>query len=127
MFIDLAFVLLVGFLILTETNPRMNVALPGDPEVESTSDDIGPTIFNLYFDEAMRFLLEDSRFLLEDSLSAACTTTGLEATVACMAEVIDSLESTVFILIPQGSASVQQMVAILDVCYYHDWNCTVQN
>ncbi len=119
-FIDLAFVLLVGFLILTETDPRLNVALPSDPETESNPDESGPTIYNLYFNGSAQFILEDSQ-------STICSPIGVQNLIECMKQVASAMQTTVFVLIPQGRATVQTMVSILDLCYYNDWTCTVTN
>ncbi len=118
-FIDLAFVLLVGFLILTETDPRMSVALPSKPVVESTSAS-GPTVYNLYFDGIGRFLVESGE-------GAVCNPDSLENLVLCMEQVATSEQTAVFVLIPQGGATVQRMVVILDTCYASEWSCTVTN
>ncbi len=118
-FIDLAFVLLVGFLILTETDPRLNVALPTEPEVEPISAS-GPTVYNLHFDGGNRFLVESTQ-------GAVCNPMGFENLTLCMEQVTSTAQTVVFVLIPQGRATVQHMVYILDMCYTNEWNCTVTN
>lgn len=120
-FIDLAFVLLVGFLILTETTPRLNVALPGDPEAESTEVGNGPKIYNLYFDGS-------SQFIVEDSQSTICNVMGYNSLIECMRELASTVQTAVFVIIPQGRrATVQVMVSILDLCYHDGLTCTVSN
>lgn len=117
-FIDLGFVLLVGFLILTETAPRINVALPGEPEVEerSTSED-QPDVFNLRFSGTLGFLVDDGQ-------EAVCNPEGLEALVSCMEQLP---RTAIFVLIPEGQAPVQHLVSLLDLCRRYDRTCTVPN
>ncbi|MDE0232433.1 MAG: hypothetical protein OXN93_09155 [bacterium] len=94
-FIDLSFVLLVGFLILTETAPRVNVVLPEKTEQSMSSED-DQNIFNLRFDGSSRFTIDDGKNLI-------CNPQGLQALVTCMNE----QENGTYILIPEDVAPVQ--------------------
>ena len=115
-FIDLGFVLLVGFLILTETTPRINVALPGDAE-ETSATEREREVFNLRFSGTLQFLVDDGQETL-------CNPEGLEALRSCM----EQLPSTaIYVLIPQGQAPVQHLVTLLDLCRRYDRTCTVPN
>lgn len=120
-FIDLGFVLLVGFLILTETTPRNNVALPGEPEEQETVPEDPPTVLNLHFDGLGKFLIEDGE-------ATVCEATGINEMLQCMEGLMQSLPRAVFVLVPEGErATVQQLVSILDLCRVRDWTCTVRN
>lgn len=115
-FIDLGFVLLVGFLILTETTPRINVALPGEAE-ETSAVEREREVFNLRFSGTLQFLVNDGQETL-------CNSEGLEALVSCMAQLP---RTAIFVLIPEGQAPVQHLVSLLDLCRRYDRTCTVPN
>ena len=120
-FIDLGFVLLVGFLLLTETNPRNNVALPGEPEEQETLPEDPPMVLNLHFDGLGQFLIEDGE-------NTVCEVSGANGLLQCMQGLTQSLPKVVFVLVPEGErASVQHLVSILDLCRSRDWTCTVRN
>lgn len=119
MFIDLGFVLLVGFLILTETAPRSNVALPGD--AEETSESMSElTVFNLHFNG-------DGRFRVENGTHQFCDLDDVELLESCMQQVAQNHVGAVFILVPEGLATVQQLVSLFDMCTLNEWTCTVNN
>ena len=115
-FIDLGFVLLVGFLILTETTPRINVALPGEDE-ETSATEREREVFNLRFSGTLQFLVDDGQETL-------CNSEGLEALVSCMAQ---QPRTAIFVLVPEGQAPVQHLVTLLDLCRQYDRTCTVPN
>ena len=115
-FIDLGFVLLVGFLILTETTPRTSVALPGAAE-ETAPSDSASNVLNLHFNGT-------SEFLIEDGQETLCNPASPEKLVSCMQQ---QPRTTIFVLIPEGPAHVQHLVSLLDLCRRHDWTCTVPN
>ncbi len=115
-FIDLGFVLLVGFLILTETTPRINVALPGEVEEISTPERESD-VLNLRFSGTSLFLVDDGQEIL-------CNPEGLEDLVLCMEQ---QSRTATFVLIPEGSAPVQHLVSLLDLCRKYDRTCTVPN
>ncbi len=119
-FIDLGFVLLVGFLILTETAPRSNVALPGD--VEEPSEPITDlSVFNIHFNEM-------EQFRVENGVQLFCDLQGSDQLQSCMQQIVQNLvEDVVFVLIPTDQATVQQMVSILDLCSQNGWTCTIRN
>ena len=75
-FIDLAFILLVGFLILTDTAPREIVALPGEAEDQPAQGDT-PEVFQVHFDENLRFVVESGQQI-------ACQPNDLAQLTACM-------------------------------------------
>ena len=117
-FIDLGFVLLVGFLILTETTPRINVALPGEPESEEIStSEHKPDVLNLRFSGTLRFIVDNGQETL-------CNLEGLEALVSCMEQLP---RTAIFVLIPEGQAPVQHLVTLLDLCRRYNRTCTVPN
>jgi len=114
-FIDLAFILLVGFLILTDTAPREIVALPGEAEDQPAQGDT-PEVFQVHFDENLRFVVESGQQI-------ACQPNDLAQLTACMTRLEGS--SAVFVLVPRGVAPVQHLVSLLDLCSRHSWRCTV--
>ncbi len=118
-FIDLGFVLLVGFLLLTETTPRNNVALPGDVE-QPVNPPSELSVYNLHF-------TGDGQFWIEDGAQMLCDLNSAASLLACMQQITESRAGVVFVLIPSGMARVQQLVALLDVCESNDWTCTVDN
>lgn len=115
-FIDLGFVLLVGFLILTETTPRINVALPGEAE-ETSAVERERQVYNLRFSGTLLFLVDDGQETL-------CNSEGLEALVSCMEQ---QPRTAIFVLVPEGQAPVQHLVTLLDLCRQYDRTCTVPN
>lgn len=118
-FIDLGFVLLVGFLILTETAPRSNVALPGDAEEASVSMS-ELTVFNIHFNE-------EGRFWVENGTHQFCDLGDVELLESCVQGVAQNYAGGVFVLVPAGLATVQQFVSLLDMCTFNEWTCTVNN
>ena len=121
-FIDLGFILLVGFLILTDTTPIENVALPAADESEVPVPEEDRTVYEVTFDSEHRFVV-----LLVNQKAEVCSFTGLEALIGCMAVLSSRSDSSVFVLNPQGRATVQQMVTILDECTARNWSCTVRS
>jgi len=117
-FIDLGFVLLVGFLILSETAPLYNVALPGSSDDETT-EDVQLTLFNLHF--------SPSAFLLESRGKVECQPQLFSSLITCMENVNETKQNPVFVLIPEEAATVQHLVALLDLCEYRVWQCSVEN
>ncbi|MYJ85334.1 MAG: hypothetical protein F4033_14220 [Acidimicrobiaceae bacterium] len=115
-FIDLGFVLLAGFLILTETTPRINVALPGKAEETAASEDESQ-VFNLRFGRGFRFLVDDGQETL-------CSPESLESLVSCMERLP---RTAIFVLIPEEQAPVQHLVSLLDLCRKYGRTCTVPN
>ena len=119
-FIDLGFVLLVGFLILTETAPRSNVALPGDMEEPSESMS-ELAVFNVHFNE-------EEHFQGDNGIELFCDLNGLTLLESCVQQVVTShARAVVFVLVPAGRATVQQMVTLLDLCKLNDWACSVSD
>ena len=119
LFIDLSFVLLVGLLVLTETAPRSNVVLPGDAEEPSEAVS-ALAVFNVHFDE------EAQHWIVSDMLRF-CNVDGQKLLEPCMQQIVQDHASAVFVLVPVGQATVQQLVTLLDLCKFKDWTCTVSN
>ncbi|MCY3630141.1 MAG: hypothetical protein OXI05_10070 [Bacteroidota bacterium] len=118
-FIDLGFVLLVGFLILTETAPRSNVALPGD--VEEPSESMSElAVFNVHFNEG-------GHFRVENGIQSFCELDEPGLLQLCLHEIVQTSVGAVFVLVPAGRATVQQLVTMLDLCELNGWTCTVSN
>ncbi len=118
LFIDLGFILLVGFLMLTETIPEVDVPLPDGQQEESEP----VPLYEVQFDDRMQFLV----LRLPES-EAACVPTSLAMLAGCLEQAYRQNEKTVFVLSPQGEATVQQLVSMLDLCTRRDWQCTVNN
>lgn len=114
-FIDLGFVLLVGFLILTETAPRVNVVLPEEVK-NTTAPEEELNVLNLRFDGSSNFTVDDGKDII-------CDSEGLVELASCMNKQIDAT----FVLIPEGSAPVQYLVTLLDLCKRHNQTCAVPN
>ena len=119
LFIDLSFVLLVGLLVLTETAPRSNVVLPGDVE-EPTESVSAFTVFNIHFGE-------EENFWVESDLQRSCEVDGQKLLEPCLQQIVQDHAGAVFVLVPMGQATVQQLVTLLDLCKFNDWTCTVNN
>lgn len=123
LFIDLGFILLVGFLVLTDTTPKENVPLPsGENEEQREEPEEDRRIYEVLFDIHLDFLV-----VTTNEHSDVCSSTGLNALVACLTPLVTDSASTVFVLAPQGRATVQQLVSLLDLCYRNAWRCTVDS
>lgn len=118
LFIDLGFILLVGFLMLTETTPEVDVPLPDGQQEES---DPVP-LYEVQFDDRMQFLV-----LRLPQSEAACIPTSLATLAGCLEQAYRQNARTIFVLSPQGEATVQQLVSMLDLCTRRGWQCTVNN
>ena len=120
-FIDLGFILLVGFLVLTDTTPKENVPLPARQNEEQRFEE-ERQVYEVLFDVNLSIRVVDMRAQAE-----ICAPEGLDAVVACLTSLVEQSASTVFVLAPQGHATVQQLVSFLDLCYHNGWRCTVNN
>lgn len=118
LFIDLGFILLVGFLMLTETTPEAEVPLPNESREES---DPVP-LYEVRFDDQMHFMV-----LWLPQRVEACVPATLAHLAGCLEQAYKQDERTVFVLSPQGEATVQQLVSMLDLCTRRNWRCTVSN
>ena len=120
LFIDLGFILLVGFLMLTETTPEVDVPLPDGQQEQQESEPV--PLYEVQFDARMHFLV-----LKLPENEAACVPTTIGALAGCLEQAYRWNERTIFVLSPQGEATVQQLVSMLDLCSRRDWQCTVNN
>ncbi len=118
LFIDLGFILLVGFLMLTETTPEAEVPLPNESQEES---DPVP-LYEVQFDDRMHFMV-----LLLPQRTAACAPETLAHLAGCLEQAYRQDGKSIFVLSPQGEATVQQLVSMLDLCTRRGWQCTVNN
>ena len=118
LFIDLGFILLAGFLMLTETTPEADVPLPNGLQAES---DPVP-LYEVRFDDRMHFMV-----LRLPQREEACAPATLASLAGCLEQAYRQNAKTVFVLSPQGEATVQQMVSMLDLCSRRGWQCTVNN
>ena len=121
-FIDLGFILLVGFLLVSDTTQKENVALPGDKDEEQQNQtEIGVT-YEVQFNANLDFLVLNLREQV-----VICFASGAEELTSCILPLTDSASQPVFVLSPYGLATVQQLVSILDLCKRSEWRCTVHN
>lgn len=122
-FIDLGFILLVGFLVLTDTTPKENVALPsGKDEQQPQVSQDDRQIYEVLFSADLRFLVVAVR-----EQTQVCAPGNLDALTSCLGSLSASSSNTVFVYAPQGLATVQQLVSLLDLCYRNGWRCTVNS
>ncbi len=121
LFIDLGFILLTGFLVLSDTTPKENVPLPAkEDEQERQAPTEERLIYEVLFDAELDFLVVSVREQTE-----ICMPSGLEAIATCLSPLAVKSSSTVFVLVPQGRATVQQLVTLLDLCRRSGWRCTI--
>lgn len=118
LFIDLGFILLVGFLMLSETTPEVGVPLPDGQQEESDT----ALLYEVQFNERMQFLV-----LRLPRSEAACIPASIETLAVCLEQTYRQNARTIFVLSPQGEATVQQLVSMLDLCTRRGWQCTVNN
>ena len=124
LFIDLGFILLVGFLVLTDSTPRENIPLPADEEAEQQEEPEGERyVYDVLFGADLDFVI-----IAAHNRSQVCAPVGLDALVACLVPLVAQPPGvTVFLLAPQGRATVQQLVSLLDLCFRNQWRCTVDS
>ena len=121
-FIDLGFILLVGFLLVSDTTQKENVTLPSEKEEEQQNPlEIGVT-YEVQFNANLDFLVLNLRERV-----VICSISGVEEFTSCIFPLTDSVPQPVFVLSPHGRASVQQLVSLLDLCKRSEWRCTVDN
>ncbi|MCY3487817.1 MAG: biopolymer transporter ExbD [Bacteroidetes bacterium] len=121
-FIDLGFILLVGFLLVSDTTQKENVALPSEKEEEQQNPtEIGVT-YEVQFNAILDFLVLNLREQV-----VICSASGVEEFTSCILPLTDSAPKPVLVLSPYGRASVQQLVSLLDLCKRSEWRCTVDN
>ncbi len=121
-FIDLGFILLVGFLLVSDTSQKENVALPSEKEEEQQDPtEIGVT-YEVQFNANLDFLVLNLREQV-----VTCFASGIEEFTLCILPLTDSAPQPVFVLSPYGRASVQQLVSLLDACKRSKWRCTVDS
>ncbi len=118
LFIDLGFILLVGFLMLTETDPQAEVLLPSESEEAAA-----PTLaYEVQFNDRMQFMV-----LRLPDREEGCVPITLVELATCMEQASRMDTKVSFVLAPQGRATVQQMVSMLDLCTRRSWQCTVSS
>lgn len=121
-FIDLGFILLVGFLLVSDTTQKENVALPSDKEEEQQNQaEIGVT-YEVQFNANFDFLVLNLREQV-----VVCFASGIEEFASCVLSLTEAASQPVFVLSPFGRASVQQLVSLLDLCKRSEWRCTIHS
>lgn len=122
-FIDLGLVLLLAFLAIADIQEEVQVQLPGG-EGEAMGQTV---IYRLLFDSAMRALLEQlperAVFCEEDDLAALRTCLQVAEDEALK----ETGQEARFVLSPEGSAVLQQLVLLLDLCEADGLICTVES
>ena len=119
-FIDLGFILLVGFLLVSDTSQKENVALPSDKEEEQQNQTQTGVTYEVQFNANLDFLVLNLREQV-----VICFASGVEEFTSCISPLTDSAPRPVFVLSPYGRANVQQLVSLLDLCKRSEWRCTV--
>ena len=122
-FIDLGLVLLMAFLAIADIQQEVQVQLPG-AEGEAMGQIV---IYRLRFDAAMRVRLEQlperAVFCDEDDLAALRTCLQMAEDEALK----ETGQEARFVLSPEGSAILQQLVLLLDLCEADGLICTVES
>ncbi|MDE2730204.1 MAG: hypothetical protein OXU68_04425 [Bacteroidota bacterium] len=116
LFIDLGFILLAAFFLLTEQMPRLQVPLPQETEQSESA----PVIYEVHFDERMQVML-----LRQSDQEVFCTSTNVSEARACMRRVKTERPGSLLVLSPQGGSTLQQMVSLLDLCLAEGLSCSV--
>ena len=104
-FIDLGLLLLMAFLVVAELNPTHEVAMPGRPGDNTTTE--GLQHYRITFDEALRMEVQE-----RPGGALLCRVLKPEDLLACLVK----QRPGYYLVVPQGQASVQQLVLILDIC-----------
>ena len=121
-FIDLGFILLVGFLLISDTTHKENVALPSEQGQEQQKPTEMGVTYEVQFNAVLDFLVLNLREQV-----VTCSASGVEELTSCILPLTNSPPQPVLVLSPYGRASVQQLVSILDLCKRSEWRCTVYN
>ncbi|MXY07453.1 MAG: hypothetical protein F4Y61_02255 [Rhodothermaceae bacterium] len=119
-FIDLGFILLVEFLLVSDTSQKENVALPSDKEEEQQDQTQTGETYEVQFNANLDFLVLNLREQV-----VICFASGVEEFTSCISPLTESASQPVFVLSPYGRANVQQLVSLLDLCKRSEWRCTV--
>ena len=111
-FIDLGLLLLLAFLSVAELNPTLQVPLPGKPgspqEVVTAR-----VVFNQDWEGTLTRL---------DRSAILCQTASIVELTACMEQHM----AIRFLLAPVEAATVQQVVALLDLCKKAAHSCEIE-
>ena len=118
LFIDLGFILLAAFFLLTEQAPRLQVQLPGEQDLEQSES--SPVIYEVHFDERMQVML-----LRQSDQAVFCTATTAVEAQACLRRANQESPGSLLVLSPQGRATLQQMVSLMDLCLAEGLDCSV--
>jgi len=111
-FIDLGLLLLLAFLSVAELNPTLQVALPY-PSQTTQPAVAARIIFDEYWSGAIHRL---------DQKETICQTSGIESLRLCL----DRQPSMRFLIAPDGGATVQQIVTVLDLCHHTNHLCEIE-
>lgn len=118
LFIDLGFILLAAFFILTEQSARLQVPMPLEQQPEQI--ETTQVVYDLNFDAQMQIVL-----LRQPDQQLFCSANTLEQTQICMRRAGQQAASTLIVLSPIGEATLQQMVSLLDLCLAEQLSCTI--
>ncbi len=119
LFVDLGFILLAAFFLLTEQVPRLQVPLPGE-EQEAEAPEAVTEVYTVHFDERMQVVV-----VHEPEQTPFCTAATVAALQTCLVRVHVQTPESVLLLSPQGDATLQQLVTLLDLCLAQRWACTI--
>lgn len=112
-FIDLGLLLLLAFLSVAELNPTIQVPLPGRSGGRQNAG-VARIEFNQDWEASIS---------LTGSRRTLCTAVGIAEISACMKKNSDMR----FLLSPIHTASVQQLVTLLDICRDASYSCTIES
>ena len=118
LFVDLGFILLAAFFLLTEQNPRLQVPLPGR-QAEPAAVEASPTLYEVYFDERMQVVV-----VRQPEETVFCSSSSVADLHDCLYRVHTQTPKSLLVLSPQGRATLQQLVSLLDLCVAQGWACT---
>ena len=116
-FIDLGFILLVGFLFLTTTTPDVEIPLPDGQRTEQVS---ASSVYEVQFNKNMNFVVGHI-----SNNTVMCADSGIDQLTGCINRINTFDNEAAFLLAPQGETTVQQLVSVLDVCSRESYKCSV--
>lgn len=118
-FIDLGLVLLMAFLAVADISAEVQVQLPGGEAADASQ----AVLYRLRFDETMEAELEQL-----PGGRAYCRANEIATLGACMSRATSEHGQHVrFVLAPEGAATMQQLVILLDLCEAEGLRCTVES
>ena len=121
LFIDLGFILLAAFFMLTEQSVLLQVPLPGDDDDQQVASEAErQAVYEVHFDERMQVVV-----LRQPGDVFYCSSASDMAQLeVCLLRLHSESPNSLLVLSPQGAATLQQLVSLLDFCLEHSWEST---